>query len=163
VSERRRVSVNLPAGIADGQRLRMVGRGHAGSRGAPPGDLYVEVRVKPDRRFLRDGLDIVTTVAVPVTDAMVGTTVTVPTVEGDHELQLPAGTQPGQEIRLNGRGFPAINRRGRGDQRVVVEVKVPKVTTDEGREAVRRLADRLTDKHYKDDEGFFDRLKSAFK
>jgi molecular chaperone DnaJ len=163
VSERRRVSVNLPAGIADGQRLRMTGRGHAGSRGAPPGDLYVEVRVKPDKRFLRDGLDVVSTVAVTVTDAMVGTTVTVPTVEGDHEIQLPAGTQPGQEIRLGGRGFPAINRRGRGDQRVVVEVKVPKVTTDEGREAVRKLADRLTDRHYKDDEGFFDRLKSAFK
>jgi molecular chaperone DnaJ len=163
VQERRRTSVNVPAGISDGQRIRLTGRGHAGGKGARPGDLYVEVRVSPDRRFIRDGLDIVSTVAVPVTDAMVGTKVTVPTVEGDHEIELPAGTQPGQEIRLGGRGFPAIGRRGRGDQRVVVEVKVPKVTTQEAREAVKKLADRLTEKHYKDDEGFFDRLKSAFR
>jgi len=163
VKERRQISVNIPAGIADGQRIRLTGRGHAGHHGARPGDLYVEVRVAPDKRFIRDGLDIVSTVAVPVTDAMTGTTVTVPTVEGDQEIELHAGTQPGQEVRLHGKGFPAIGRRGRGDQRVVVEVKVPRVTSDEGREAVKKLAERLSDKHYKDDEGFFDRLRSAFR
>lgn len=158
-----RLTIDVPAGIADGQRIRIPGRGAAGERGAPPGDLYVLVQVAEDERFARDGLDIVTRVAVPVTDAMVGATVTVPTVDGEAHLELRPGTHPGDEMVLRGKGFPAINGRGRGDQRVVVEVRVPKVQTDEGREAVARLAEHLTERSYREDEGFFDRLKHAFR
>jgi molecular chaperone DnaJ len=158
-----RLTIDVPAGIANGQRIRIPGRGAAGERGAPPGDLYVLVQVAEDERFARDGLDIVTRVAVPVTDAMVGATVTVPTVDGEAHLELRPGTQPGDEVVLRGKGFPALNGRGRGDQRVVVEVRVPKVQTEEGREAVARLAEHLTERSYREDEGFFDRLKHAFR
>ena len=114
-------------------------------------------------RFRREGLDVVTRVAVPVTDAMTGATVTVPTVDGEAHVELRAGTQPNDEYVLRGKGFPALNGRGRGDQRVVVEVRIPKVHTDEARKAVEKLADQLDARAYKEDEGFFDRLKSAFR
>ncbi len=160
---RRSVDIDIPAGIDHGQRIRVTGRGAAGPRGSEPGDLYVQVAVADDPRFQRDGLDIVTRVAVPVTDAMLGATVTVPTVDGEAEVELRAGTQPGDEFVLRGRGFPAIRGRGKGDQRVVVEVRIPKVTAEEPRRAVEELAERLDARSYREDEGFFDRLKHAFR
>jgi molecular chaperone DnaJ len=160
---RQSIEVDIPAGIANDQRIRMTGQGAAGERGTPPGDLYVHVQVTEDPRFRREGLDVVTRVAVPVTDAMVGATVTVPTVEGDAEVELRPGTQPGDEYLLRGRGFPSLGSRGRGDQRVVVEVRVPRVQTEDGRAAVERLAENLDARSYREDEGFFDRLKHAFR
>jgi molecular chaperone DnaJ len=157
------VNVDVPAGIANGQRIRIPGRGAAGERGGPPGDLYVHVQVAEDERFRREGLDIVTRVAVPVTDAMTGATVTVPTVDGEAHVELRPGTQPNDEYVLRGKGFPALSGRGRGDQRVVVEVRVPKVQGEEARKAVERLAETLDARSYREDEGFFDRLKHAFR
>ena len=162
-TERRSRTVDIPAGIAHGQQIRITGEGHAGEAGAPAGDLYVQVAVSEDERFIRDGLDVVTRVAVPVTDAMTGATITVPTVEGDTEMELRPGTQPGDELVLRGKGFPAIQGRGRGNQRVVVEVRVPRVITEEGRAAVARLGEQLNERSYREDEGFFDRLKHAFR
>lgn len=158
------VPVRVPAGIATGQRIRLSGRGGAGDMGAPAGDLYVEVRVQPDERFIRDGLDIVHEVEVPVTAAMTGTTISVPTIEGEHELEIRAGTQPGAELRLKGKGFPVVHGRDRGDEVVVVHVRVPRITSDEGREALRPLAEHL-EEHGDDgdDEGFFGRLRHAFR
>lgn len=158
------VPVRVPAGIATGQRIRLSGRGGAGEMGAPAGDLYVEVRVQPDERFIRDGLDIVHEVEVPVTAAMTGTTISVPTIEGEHELEIRAGTQPGAELRLKGKGFPVVHGRDRGDEVVVVHVRVPRITSDEGREALRPLAEHL-EEHGDDgdDEGFFGRLRHAFR
>jgi molecular chaperone DnaJ len=163
VATRQSLSVDVPAGIAHGQRIRVTGRGGAGERGAPPGDLYVQVAVAEDDRFAREGLDIVTRVAVPVTDAMLGAVVTVPTVEGEADLELRPGTQSGDELVMRGRGFPAVSGRGRGNQRVLVEVRVPRVLTEEGRRAVEGLADALDERSYREDEGFFDRIKSAFR
>lgn len=157
------LSVDVPAGIASGQRIRIPGRGEAGERGAAAGDLYVQVHVAEDERFRREGLDVVTRVAVPVTDAMVGAQVTVPTVDGEAHVELRAGTQPGDEYVLRGKGFPALSGRGRGDQRVVVEVRVPKVSGEDARRAVEKLAESLDARSYKEDEGFFDRLKHAFR
>jgi molecular chaperone DnaJ len=156
-------TVDIPAGIAHGQRIRMSGRGGAGERGAGPGDLYVQVSVADDPRFARDGLDIVTRVAVPVTDAMVGTTIAVPTVDGEAEVELRPGTQSGDELVMRGRGFPALAGRGRGNQRVLVDVRVPRVMTEDGRRAVEGLAETLDERSYREDEGFFDRLKHAFR
>ncbi|MGD9694412.1 MAG: molecular chaperone DnaJ [Thermoleophilia bacterium] len=161
--QHRTVEVEIPAGIAHGQRIRLGGQGAAGEPGAAPGDLYVQVEVAEDARFAREGLDVITRVAVPVTEAMVGATLTVPTVEGDAEVELRPGTQPGDELLLRGKGFPAINGHGRGDQRVIVEVRVPRVITEKGREAVEGLAESLDARSYREDEGFFDRLKHAFR
>lgn len=163
VAGKRRISVNIPAGIAAGQRIRVAGRGHAGEPGGPPGDLYVAVDVEPDERFRRDGLDVITRVAVPVTDAMVGATVSVPTIEGETSVEITPGTQSGEQVVLRGKGFPALQGRGRGDQRVLVDVRIPKVTGDEGRKAVQRLSETLDDRSYRDDAGFFDRLRHAFR
>ncbi len=157
------LTVDIPAGIANGQRIRMPGRGAAGERGARPGDLYVQVEVTEDERFRREGLDIVTRVAVPVTDAMVGATVTVPTVDGEAHVELRPGTQPNDEYVLKGKGFPALSGRARGDQRVVVEVRIPRVQDEDGRQAVQKLADSVSERNYREDEGFFDRLKHAFR
>jgi len=94
---------------------------------------------------------------------MVGASVTVPTVDGEAHVELRPGTQPGDELLLRGKGFPALTGRGRGDQRVVVEVRVPRVLTEDGRRAVTNLAESLDARSYREDEGFFDRLKHAFR
>lgn len=164
VRARSTVSVKVPAGIATGQRIRLSGRGGAGDPGAPAGDLYVEVRVTPDERFVRDGLDIVHETAIPITAAMVGTMISVPTIEGEHELDIRAGIQPGEEIRLRGKGFPVVHGRERGDHVVIVGVRIPRVTTDEGREALKPLTEYLEEMGDDgDDEGFFGRLRHAFR
>ena len=159
----RTFQVQVPAGISHGQRIRLAGRGNAGGPGAPSGDLYVEVRVTPDERFERDGLDVVTRLPVPVTVAMIGGTATVPTVEDEQQLELRPGTQPGDVLLIKGKGFPSLQGRGRGDQRVVVDIQIPKVTTDAGRQAVAGLAEHLTEKNYRGDEGLFDRIRHAFR
>ncbi len=159
----RTVTVNVPAGISTGQQIRVSGGGHAGARGGRAGDLYVEVRVADDERFWRDGLDIISRIEIPVTDAMLGTTATVPTVQGEETVELHAGTQSGEQIVLRGKGFPAVQGRGRGHHRVVVEVKVPRVESEEARQAVAKLAEVLDDRDYRQDEGFFDRLRHAFR
>jgi molecular chaperone DnaJ len=164
VRARSKVSVRIPAGIAAGQRIRMSGRGGAGERGAPAGDLYVEVKVMSDDRFIRDDLDIICEAHISATDAMVGTTVTVPTIEGEREVDLRAGVQPGEQIRLKDKGFPQVQGRGHGDQVVVVDVRIPRITSDEGREALRPLAEHLAESGDDgDDEGFFGRLRHAFR
>jgi molecular chaperone DnaJ len=136
---RETIEVKIPAGINHGQRILLPGKGHAGEPGAPTGDLYVEVHVADDERFIRDNLDIVTRVRIPVADAMTGTTVTVPTIEGDTEVTLEPGIQPFAQHVLRGKGFPAVQGRGQGDQRVVVEIVVPRVTSDEGRRLLTEL------------------------
>src|SRR5215218_10295204 len=132
-------AIEVPAGIEDGQRMRIPGAGHAGEAGAPAGDLYVEVRVAEDERFERDGSDLISTVSIPATEAMLGTTVTVPTLEGEQEIEVEPGTQPGTEKVLRGAGLPRLNSSRRGSQRVILEVFVP-TNLDEGQ---REIAERL--------------------
>ncbi|HET9678386.1 MAG TPA: molecular chaperone DnaJ [Solirubrobacterales bacterium] len=157
-------AVEVPPGIEDGQRLRITGAGHAGEPGAPPGDLYVEVRVAEDERFERDGTDLISAVSIPATEAMLGTTVTVPTLEGEEEIEVAAGTQPGHQYVLKGAGLPRLSGHRRGSQRVVLEVFVPTNLGDEQRELVERLDetlghDNLTPPH---GEGLFSRVRRAF-
>lgn len=163
VRRKEEVTLEIPGGIATGQRIRMSGAGHAGEPGAPAGDLYVLVRVAEDERFHRDGLDVVTHAQVPVTEAMVGGEVTVPTIDGEARVEIRAGTQPGDEIVLRHKGFPALEGRGRGDQRVIVDVRIPKVTADEGKQAVAALASTIDDRSYREEAGFFERLRHAFR
>ena len=139
---RRTLAVDVPAGIADGQRIRLSGRGHAGERGGPAGDLYVRVHVRPDERFVRDGDDLVTVLEVPLALAALGAELDVPTLDGPRPLEIPGGTQPGQTFRLKGQGMPVLRRPGRrGDLRVVADVVVPRKLSREQRELLQRLAE----------------------
>jgi molecular chaperone DnaJ len=160
--ERTRVSVEVPAGIADGQRIRVAGRGHAGERGGPSGDLYVIVRVREDRRFVRDGDDLVTAVDVAAPLAALGTTVEVPTVDGHAEVEIPAGTQPHDALVVRGAGMPALRGNRRGNLRVVVNVVVPRHLDHEQRELYEQLAGSLSEHNLRSDEGMFAKLKRAF-
>jgi molecular chaperone DnaJ len=157
-----KLTVEVPAGIADGQRIRLVGRGHAGERGGPMGDLYVLVRIREDSRFVRDGDDLVTAVDVSAPLAALGATVHVPTVEGSVELEVPAGTQPHEILIVKGAGMPTLRGRHRGDLRVVINVVVPRRLRREQRELLQRLADTMTDENLRTDEGVFGKLKRAF-
>ncbi|MGN6557084.1 MAG: DnaJ C-terminal domain-containing protein, partial [Solirubrobacterales bacterium] len=157
-------AVEVPAGIEDGQRLRISGAGHAGDPGAPPGDLYVEVRVAEDERFERDGTDLISTVSIAATEAMLGTTVTVPMLEGEEEIEVEPGTQPGHQYVLKGGGLPRLSGRRRGNQRVILEVFVPTNLGDEQRELVERLDETLADDNLAPShgEGLFSRVRRAF-
>jgi molecular chaperone DnaJ len=157
------LSVDVPAGIADGQRIRISGRGHAGEQGGPPGDLYVLVRVAEDSRFMRDGDDLVTVVDGPAPLAALGTTIDVPTLGESIALEIPAGTQPHDTLTLRGKGMPSLRRGRHGDLRVVVDVVIPRRLTDEQRELLERLAATLTDDNARGGEdGVFSKLKRAF-
>jgi molecular chaperone DnaJ len=163
VVEERTLEVEVPPGIHDGQQIRLSGEGHAGSLGGRAGDLYVQVRVRSDPRFVREGNDIVSTVDLTITEAALGTTVTVPTLDGGAELEFEPGTQPGEVRTLRGRGMPRLQGFGRGDQRVLVNVRVPRQLTDEQRALLEEFQRKAGDDTYRDDEGFFDKLKSAFR
>jgi molecular chaperone DnaJ len=141
---RKTLEVDVPAGIADGQRVRLTGRGHSGERGGPQGDLYVLIGVAEDERFLRDGNDLVSVVDVPAPAAALGTTISVPTLDGEEELEIEAGTQPGTVATLRGQGMPQIGRNRRGDQRVVLNVVVPRNLDARQRELLEELSGSLT-------------------
>ncbi len=160
--QRAKVSVDVPAGIADGQRIRIGGRGHAGDRGGPAGDLYVLVGVREDPRFVRDGDDLVTAVDVAAPLAALGTTVQVPTLDGDQELEIPAGTQPHETLMMRGRGMPALRGRRTGDLRVVVNVVIPRHLKRHQRELLEQLAETMTEHNLQTEDGVFGRLKRAF-
>jgi molecular chaperone DnaJ len=157
----RRETVEVPAGISDGQRIRLSGRGHAGEAQAPPGDLYVLVGVKEDKRFVREGDDLITALDVPAPLAALGTTLEVPTLDGRASIELPPGTQPGEVLTVSGQGMPALGRGRQGDLRVVVNVVIPRRLTDEQRELMERLSGSLTDENLRSEESIFSKLRRA--
>ena len=165
VLERRTLRVDVPAGIHDGQRIRISGEGHAGGSGGRAGDVYVQVRVRPDPRFVREGNDVFSTVELTLAQAALGAAVTVPTLEGEVELTFEPGTQPGEVRVLRGKGMPVLQGFGRGDQRVLVSVVVPRRLSDEQRELLERFEQLSDGDTYRGDdgEGFFEKLKSAFR
>ncbi len=164
VVEERKLGVEIPPGIHHGQRIRLSGEGHAGPLGAEAGNLYVEVRIRPDDRLVREGDDVYTTVDVTLTQAALGATVSVPTLDGEEELELQAGTQPGHVVLLRGRGMPVLQGFGRGDEHVLVNVLVPRRLNDEQRRLLREFEEHVDDETYaKGDGGLFDKLKSAFR
>jgi molecular chaperone DnaJ len=149
---RKTLSVDVPAGIADEQRIRLSGRGHAGERGGPAGDLYVLIRVTEDERFLREGSDLVAVVDVPAPDAALGTSVSVPTLDGEEEIEVPPGTQPGTVVTLKGRGMPTIGRGRRGDQQVVLNVVIPRNLTVRQRELLGELSETIGEDNLRETE-----------
>lgn len=160
------LEVEVPAGIQDGQRIRLRGRGHAGLRGGQAGDAFVVVRVRPDPRFVRDGDDLHTAVRVTMTEAALGATARVPAPGGELEVQIEPGTQPGEVRALPGKGMPSL-QGGRGDLYVRLDVAVPTRLNEEQRRLLEDFGRQAGPETYepKDDkdEGFFRRLKSALR
>ena len=154
------VEVDIPSGIDDGQRIRVAGKGHAGSAGRPPGDLYVVVQLQPDERFVRDGKDLVCVVDVSIAKAALGTSVTLEGLDGPVVVDVPAGTQPGAVISIAGKGMPPLRGGRRGDLRAVVSVHVPERLDSEQRAALAALAESLPDGPEKQ-PGLFDRIRRA--
>lgn len=154
--------VDVPAGVDSGSTLRLSGRGAAGPRGGGPGDLYVHLRVAEHDRYWRDGNDLVTSVPISIAQAALGTTLQLPTLDGDEELLVPAGTQPGREFILRNRGVPRLQGRGRGDLRAQLVVEVPTKLDDDEAALLRQLADKRGEPVNPPDKGLFSRIKSAF-
>jgi molecular chaperone DnaJ len=140
----KRYKVNVPAGVKDGARIRLAGKGEAGPRGGPPGDLFVVTRVAPSPVFKRlDGANLEVTVPITIAEALQGATIEVPTLGDTKKIKVPAGTRHGTIQRLRGEGPPKPRGRGRGDIRYRLEIDVPKKLTSEQREAVAKLAETL--------------------
>jgi molecular chaperone DnaJ len=160
-ASKRRLEVEVPAGISDGQRIRLSGRGHAGEMGASAGDLYVLVSVREDERFVREGDHLITALDVAAPLAALGGTLEVSALEGTVSVELPPGTQPGDALTLRGQGMPALARSRHGDLRVVVNVVIPRRLSDEQRELLERLNGTLTPENLRSDESMFAKLRRA--
>jgi molecular chaperone DnaJ len=154
--------IDVPAGVVDGSTLRLTRRGAAGPRGGAPGDLYVHLRVRPHDRYRREDDDLVTEVPISIAQAALGTRLVLETLDGDEDLAVPAGTQPGHQFVLRGRGVPRLQGRGRGDLRAVVKVEVPtKLSTDEA-QLLRSFAEERGEVVGEGGSSLFSKIKSAF-
>ncbi len=154
--------VDVPAGVDTGSTLRLTGRGAAGPRGGASGDLYVHLRVAPHDRFVRDGNNLVTTVEVSFAQAALGTSLSLTTLDGDEDLVVPAGTQPGREFVLRQRGVPHLQGRGRGDLIARLQVDIPTELSDAEVELLTTYAQGRGEEVGGGKEGLFSRIKSAF-
>jgi|JI10StandDraft_1071094.scaffolds.fasta_scaffold49071_4 molecular chaperone DnaJ len=153
--------VDVPAGVDTGSTLRLTGRGAVGPRGGGTGDLYVHIRVAPHERYQREHDDLVTDLPVSIAQASLGAKFLLPTLDGDEEILVPAGTQPGREFVLRQRGVPRLQGRGRGDLRVRVVVHVPTKLTEFETELLKKLAEARGEEIHTEG-GLFSRIKSAF-
>jgi molecular chaperone DnaJ len=163
ITEERTLLVDVPGGVDDGATLRLTGRGPAGPRGGPNGDLYVHVAVRPHSRFSRQGYDLVHELHIPVTQAALGAHLPFETLDGTEDLVVPAGTQTGRVFRLRGRGVPHVDGRGRGDLLVQVAVDTPTGLGRDQEDLLRRLAEERGEAVAPADHGLFSKIKSAFK
>ena len=135
------ISIDIPAGIADGQTLSVSGQGASGEMGSRPGDLYVNIHVRPHETLSRRGDDIISQHAMSFAEATLGAKVSIATIEGEMIMKIPAGTQPGEVFRIKGKGVPHLNRYGRGDHLVSVTLAVPKKLSSEEKRLIEALRD----------------------
>ena len=156
------VKVEVPAGVEDGMQLRVTGRGEAGPRGGVAGDLYVQLRVKQMEGFERVGDDIVASVEIPFTQATLGTTLKIESFDGTVEVEVPPGTQPGETLMVKGAGVTHLNRGGRGDLLVRVDVRVPTNLSHEEDQLIRKLA-ALRGEDVSEQQGILDKIRNAFR
>jgi molecular chaperone DnaJ len=138
--EKKKLAVKIPPGVDNGVHLVMTGEGDAGMFGGPPGDLYIVVHVRPHEFFQRSGDDLILSLPISFTQAALGSVLSIPTLNGDKELNIPAGTQPGQVISLRGEGLPHLKGYGKGDLRVEVKVVVPRHLTERQRDLLEKFA-----------------------
>jgi molecular chaperone DnaJ len=158
----KRLRVTVPAGIADGNRLRVPAEGQPGANGGPNGDLYIFFTVKEHPIFERHENDLHCVVPISVAQAVLGDEIAVPTLEGPHELRIPEGTQSGAELRLKGKGVPEVQGRGRGDLVVHVDVKIPTKLTRDQRKLFEQLAESLPINNDPHEKGILDKVKDLF-
>lgn len=162
VQARHQIEVSIPPGIDEGVQLRVAAEGEAGPRGGPPGDLFLAFEVEAHPHLARRGQDLVYELAVSVPQAVLGDRITVPTIDGEHELELPAGTQPGRVLKISGIGVPHVRTGRRGDQLCVVHVVVPTHLSGAERKLYEQLGGR-TGRPAEVRRGFFDHLRDAFR
>jgi molecular chaperone DnaJ len=155
------LTVKVPAGVDEGSRIRIAGKGEAGTHGGPIGDLYVYLAVSPHKRFTRSGQDTSVEIPIGFTQAALGATVMAPSLDGDVPLAVPAGTQSGTTLHLRGRGMPSVRGSHRGDHHVTVRVVVPSKLTKRQREVLEEFAREGGDQG--DEPSFFDRVRDAFR
>ncbi len=162
VKKERTLTVKIPPGVDEGTRIRLAGEGEPGRHGGPPGDLYVVVHVKPDPDFSRDGSDVISEVSVGFTQAALGTTRKIRTLDGPEEVRIPAGIQPGQEGVLEGKGIPYRRGYGRGDHRIRVKVSIPRKLSSREKELLRELAEVRKERVEPGSKGLLGKVKDAF-
>jgi molecular chaperone DnaJ len=161
----RTLTIAIPAGVDTGARLRLSGEGNHGRAGGRPGDLYVVLSVDAHEQFRREGYDVILPWTVPYPVAVLGGTCSVPTLHGEEELEIPAGTAAGRVFTLRGKGIHRVDGRGKGDQHVVVTIRVPKKLTSEQRKAIQKLGDVLKEEAgspTREEKGFLEKLRDLF-
>lgn len=162
VQQTKPLNVKIPAGIDSEMQIRLTGEGAPGEHGGPSGNLFVVIFVKPHQYFQRRGEDIYLPLDINVSQAALGDEIVVPTVDGEAELKIPAGTQPGSKFTMRGRGVPRLKRAGRGDQHVVVQVAIPKKLTDEQQQLFYDLGETLGKEVIpQHDKGIFSQFKEV--
>lgn len=161
--QNRKLSVDIPKGIEDGTRIRLANEGEAGVRGGPPGDLYIFVSIKPHELFQRDGADLYARVPIAMTTAALGGEFEVPTLDGARaKVKVPAGTQPGQRVRLKGKGMPVLRSKDVGDLYVQLDIETPQNLSRRQRELLEEFAHLTTEETNPTSNGFFHKLKRMF-
>lgn len=158
------ISIEIPAGVQEGMQLSMSGKGNAGARGGAPGDLIIQIEEEPHSELHRDGLNVAYDLYLSIPDAVFGTHVEVPTIDGRAKIKIPAGTQSGKIFRLKGKGFPEVQGYSRGDQLIHVNVWTPQLVSSEEKAALEKMAESDNFKPHpaKGEKSFFDRVKEAF-
>ncbi len=156
---KKKLSVNIPAGIDDEQRVILRGQGNHGTNGGSAGDLYVEVKIKPHKLFVRNGDDIHYEMPVSYAEAVLGAKLTVPTLEGESEFSIPEGTQTGSVFSLRGKGIPNVNGKGRGNIYVTVTVEVPKSLNSKQKELLKQFDKAMGNKNTPKKQSFFSKFK----
>lgn len=156
-------TVEIPAGIDDGQVINLRGGGDAGVNGGPAGDLHINVNVRPHPIFERDGFDVFCEIPITLTQAALGAEITVPTLDGKVKFTVHEGTQPGDEFKLRGKGIQRLHYSGRGDQYVKIVVEIPKDLSKAQREKLNEFEQLLDDKNYKKRKSFAEKVKDFFK
>ena len=163
VTKERVLSVNIPAGVEDGTRIRLAGEGEAGMRGGPTGDLYIFLSIEPHEIFQRDGADIFCRVPISMTKAALGGTIEVPTVDGGRtRVKIPEGTETGKQFRLRGKGMPVLRSKATGDMYIQVEVETPKKLSKRQRELLEEFERESGGDTSPHSDGFFARMKEFF-
>jgi molecular chaperone DnaJ len=163
VEKPKTLSVNIPAGVDDGTRIRLSGEGEAGARGAPAGDLYIFLHLKRHSVFQRDGSTLFCKVPISFTTAALGGSITVPGLDRvEHDIRIPTGIQSGKQLRQRGAGMPVLNGRGMGDLVVQIEVETPTKLTAKQKELLEAFRETETGDECPQSTGFFAKLKDMW-
>lgn len=161
IRKQKKIKLNVPSGIDDGQTIKLGGEGEPGLKGGPAGDLFISVRVKPHAIFQRQGNDVICEMPITFVQAALGTELEVPTLDGKVKYTVPEGTQTGTVFRLKSKGIPFLRGNGRGDQYVKVHVEVPKKLNDKQKAVLKEFAELIGDEVYEQRKSFFEKMKDA--